>query len=58
MAGLMKGAYSSIAKITSQKMSHINVAKHLWGKVMGKVTSTNIETVIYQGIRKGTWDVI
>lgn len=39
-------------------MSHINVSKHLWNKVVKKVTKTQIETLIYQGIRKGTWNLL
>ena len=31
-----KAAFKSIGKITAQKMSHINVPKHLWGKVLKK----------------------
>ena len=37
LSGLIKGTFKSIAKITSEKMSHINVSKHLWNKVMEKV---------------------
>ena len=58
LSGLIKGTFKSIAKITSKKMSHINVSKHLWNKVMKKVTKTQIETLIYQGIRKGTWNLL
>lgn len=57
-ASLLKKSYKSIASITSKKMSHINVSKHLWSKVMKKVTNTQIKTVIYQGIRKGTWQTL
>lgn len=32
--------------------------RYLWGKVMKKVTTTQIKTLIYQGIRKGTWDLL
>ena len=42
----------------SEKMSHINVTKHLWNTVMKKVTNSQIETLIYQGIRKGTWELL
>lgn len=58
LAGLIKGTFKSIAKITSHKMKHINVSKHLWNKVMKKVTTTQIETLIHQGIRKGTWNLL
>ena len=58
LSGLIKGTFKSIAKITSEKMSHINVSKHLWNKVMEKVTTTQIETLIHQGIRKGTWNLL
>ena len=58
LSGLIKGTFKSIAKITSKKMSHINVSKHLWNKVMKKVTTTQIETLIHQGIRKGTWNLL
>ena len=58
LSGLIKGTFQSIAKITSVKMSHINVSKHLWNTVMKKVTNTQIETLIYQGIRKGSWNLL
>lgn len=58
LSGLLKGTFKSISKITSHKMSHINVQKHLWGKVMKKVTTTQIETLIYKGIRKGSWQLL
>ena len=58
LSGLIKGTFKNIAKITSQKMGHINVSKHFWNKVMKKVTTTQIETLIYQGIRKGTWNLL
>ena len=58
LSGLIKETFKSIARITSEKMSHINVSKHLWNKVMKKVTKTQIETLIYQGIRKGTWNLL
>ena len=57
-SGLIKGTFKSISKITSKSMSHINVSKHLWNKVMKKVTKTQIETLIYQGIRKGSWNLL
>ncbi len=40
LSGLIKGTFKSIAKVTSEKMWHINVSKHLWNKVMKKVTTT------------------
>lgn len=55
LAGLVRQSYSSIGKLTSQKLSHINVSKHLWGKVLSKVTNAGIESLIHQGIRHGTW---
>ena len=55
LAGLVKGTFKSIGKITSQKMNHINVSKHLWSKVMKKVTNTQITNLIYKGIRVGEW---
>ena len=34
----------------------INVSKHLWKNVLGKnVSSTNIKSLIYKTIKKGTW---
>jgi len=51
-----KVAFKSIGKITTQKMSHINVSKHLWGKVLKKVTSSGIEKLINQAIKKGAWN--
>lgn len=35
--------------------THINVPKHLWGRVMKNVNPTQIQSIIYQAIRKGTW---
>ena len=58
LSGLLKGTFKSIGKITSKKMSHINVSKHLWGKVIKKVTPTQIQTIINQGIRKGSWNLL
>lgn len=58
LMGLVKGAFRGIAKITSQKMAHINVAKHLWNRVLSKVTSSGIENLIYQAIRKGSWNFL
>ena len=58
LSGLIKGTFKSISKITSQKMKYINISKHLWNRVMKKVTTTQIETLIYQGIRKGTWNLL
>ena len=43
-----KVAFKSIGKITTQKMSHINVSKHLWGQVLKKVTTKGIENLIQQ----------
>jgi len=39
-------------------MGHINVAKHLWGKVLGRVTNVGIQDLIYQAIRKGSWNLL
>lgn len=58
LSGLLKGTFKSIGKITSKKMGHINVSKHLWGKVIKKVTPTQIQTIINQGIRKGSWNLL
>ena len=53
-----KAAFKSIGKITSQKMSHINVSKHLWGKVLKKVTNKGIENLIQQAVKKGSWETL
>jgi RHS repeat-associated protein len=58
LAGLVRTSYRSIAKLTVKKMSHINVSKHLWGKVLKKVTNSGIESLIHQGIRHGTWNLL
>ena len=58
LSGLLKGTFKSTGKITSKKMGHINVSKHLWGKVIKKVTPTQIQTIINQGIRKGSWNLL
>lgn len=39
-------------------MSHINVSKHLWGKVLKKVTNKGIEKLIQQAIKKGSWETL
>ena len=52
-----KVAYKSIGKITTRKMSHINVSKHLWNKVLKRVTSKGIEKMISTAIKKGTWSI-
>ena len=56
MAGLIRGSYRSV-KLTAQTMKHINVSKHLWGKVLGKVTNSSIQNLVYQAIRKGSWNI-
>jgi len=35
--------------------THINVNKHLWNKVLNKVTEAGIKNLINQAIRKGVW---
>jgi len=56
LAGLIRGTYRSIAKISTFKMTtHINVAKHAWNLVMNKVTENGIKTIINFAIRKGEW---
>jgi hypothetical protein len=39
-------------------MGHINVTKHLWGRVLSKVTNAGIESLIHQGVRHGTWTLL
>ena len=60
LAGLLKGTYKTIGKISASKMKYkINVSKHLWSKVLGKkVTTTGIKNLIYKTIAKGTWKVM
>ena len=53
-----KTAFKSIGKITAKKMSHINVSKHLWGRVLKKVTNKGIENLIQQAIKKGSWKTL
>ena len=53
-----KAAFKSIGKITVQKMKHINTSKHLWGKVLKKVTNKGIENLIQQAIKKGSWETL
>jgi len=57
LAGLAKGSFKKIGEITVNKMStKINVTKHLWKNVFGKnVSPTNIKSLIYKTISKGTW---
>lgn len=58
LAGLLRGTYRSIAKISNFRMkTHINVPKHNWNKIMSRVTENNIKTVINNAIRKGTWSI-
>ena len=53
-----KATFKSIAKITSHKMSHINVPKHLWGRVLKKVTNQGIGRLIQRTIKKGVWETL
>jgi RHS repeat-associated protein len=53
-----KAAFKSIAKITAKKMSHINVPKHMWGRVLKKVTDKGIESLVQQAIKKGAWETL
>ena len=58
LSGLVRGLFKSIQNITSSKMKHINVSKHLWNKVLGKQTSNvNIKNLIYRAIQNGEWHV-
>jgi RHS repeat-associated protein len=57
LAGLVRQSYKSIS-ITQQSMRHINVSKHLWGKVLNTVTNSGIESLIHQGIRHGAWTIL
>ncbi|MBE7059021.1 MAG: hypothetical protein E7387_08015, partial [Ruminococcaceae bacterium] len=59
LSGLVRGLFKSIQNITSSKMKHINVSRHLWNKVLGKQTSNvNIKNLIYRAIRNGEWQVL
>ena len=59
LSGLVRGLFKSIQNITSSKMKHINVSKHLWDEVLGKQTSNvNIKNLIYRAIRNGEWQVL
>ena len=53
-----KAAFKSIGKITAQKMKHINVPKHLWNKVLKRVTNKGVESLIQQAVKKGTWETL
>ena len=56
LTGLVRNSFRGIGKITTSKMKHINVGKHLWSKVLGRnVTNTNIKTLIYKAVRNGSW---
>ena len=57
LAGLLRGSYRGI-KLTVNTMKHINVSKHLWGKVLGRATNKAIENLIYQAIKKGSWNLL
>ena len=58
LAGLIKGSFKQIAKFTANKMNHILASKHNWGLLMKKVTSSQVQTIIYQGVKKGTWTLM
>ena len=60
LAGLIRGTFRGISKIPRVNLSnHINVSKHLWSKVLGKyATNVNVENLIYQGIVKGSWNML
>ena len=56
LSGLVRSSFKGISKITTTKMKHINVGKHLWSKVLGKnATNTNIQTLIYKAVKNGSW---
>ena len=58
LTGLVRSSFKGIGKITSTKMKHINVSKHLWNKVLGRnVTNTNIQTLIFKAVRNGNWSI-
>ena len=53
-----KTAFKSIGKISARKMSHINVPKHLWERVLKKVTNNAINNLIKQAVKKGSWETL
>ena len=58
LTGLVRNSFRGIGKITTTKMKHINVRKHLWNKVLGRyVTNTNIQSLIFKAIRNGNWTI-
>ena len=48
-----KLAFRKIAKISAKSMAHINVPKHLWGKVLKRVTNSGIRKLIKLAVKKG-----
>lgn len=57
LAGLLKGTFRGISKITAERWSHINVKKHLWNTVMKKVSNGEIKRLINLTIKKGKWQL-
>ena len=49
-----KLAFRKIAKITARQMAHINVPKHLWGRVLKRVTNSGIQRLIKLAVKNGT----
>jgi len=54
-----KAAYKSISSISKFRMqTHINVPKHLWNRVLKKVTDDAVGKLIKQAIQYGAWEPV
>jgi RHS repeat-associated protein len=49
-----KVAVKGVSKFTANKMSHLMRSKHLWGRVLNRVTERGVQDLIRQTITKGT----
>ena len=58
LTALVKQSFHKIGQISAKKMSHINVSKHLWSRVMKKVTTKEIQSIIKAGVHKGKWELL
>ena len=57
LARLLKSAFKSVAKLSSNDLTHIMKSKHLWHKVLKNVTQKGVENLIKEAVKKGTWSL-
>ena len=57
LANLLKSSFKSVAKLSSNDLTHIMKSKHLWHKVLKNVTEKGVEELIKEAVKKGIWDL-